>query len=314
MPAFHSLLKCSQKVFKLRYIFCNDDNELVTAHSVYLAMFTETVLHTIRSCPYKLITCRMSEGIISVLESINIHRNIHPLLSKVELVYVLLICTSVVTPGKFVRIRRITEFLLFVLLFHDLRQHIYHTARSQSQIYSNYKNSKKTSLQIIRILYHYSNNICPVLFLHAPIIPHINAVNFLSYFAAVCSSGYDLCICIRNQNLHSLVNRHIRNYIRNLILLGLVKKAFRLNADLDHFVSRFIPGDRIHHFFSLGSIRRNVLTHGKLLILKHWFKICHLLSGIKAITKIFWHRTAVNITFCVKQMYLIHRYQRRNLL
>ena len=67
-------------------------------------------------------------------------------------------------------------------------------------------------------------------------------------------------------------------YIRDLILLGLVKKAFRLNADLDHFVSRFIPGDRIHHFFSLGSIRRNVLAHGKLLILKHWFKICHLLS------------------------------------
>ena len=278
MPACHSLLKCPQHIFKLRYVFCNDNNELIAAHSVYLAMFTEAAFHTICSRPYKLISCYMSKRIICSLEPVKIHGNIYPFLTKIELVYVLLIRTSVITSGEFVRIRCIPEFFFFIFLFHDLRQHIHHTTRSQNQVYSNYKNSQKASLLIIRILYHYSNNICPLLLLHTPIMPHINTVNFQAYFTAVCSSGYDLCIRICNQYLHIFIHWHIRNYVRNLILPDLVQKPFWLNTNLNHFVSGFIPGNRVHHFFSFGRIRRHILTHSKLLIRKHWLEIFHLFS------------------------------------
>lgn len=84
------------------------------------------------------------------------------------------------------------------------------------------------------------------------------------------------CLCLLRYNIFLLLHTFE-------CLLHLIQKPHRFNPNLDHTGTGFIPGNGIHDLFSLGGIRRDILTHGKRFIFQHWFEIFHLLSGFALI-------------------------------
>ena len=110
---------------------------------------------------------------------------------------------------------------------------------------------------------------------------------------------------IGNDYIDSRIRRHSRYDLGDLICMKLAQQPQRLYADLYHPRSVIVPANRVHHKLGFRGIRSNILTHRKLFILQHRFKICHLFTGIKTVTVVFRNGSRIYCPGSIKQMDLI---------